>query len=255
MRCLITNDDGFDAPGIRALHAALRDWAEVVVAAPATQYSGVGHGAPPWDPITVETHKDPEMGDIFVIHGKPADCVRLALLELASPRPDCVISGINRGGNVGVDIYYSGTFAAAREAAILGLPAVSMSQLIRPDSPDVWPRTTDCARIILQKIMSLPRRKDQPFLWNVNIPHLTDDRRIRGVMQAPMATTPTDLKYVRATEPDGHASLRYCGKFLQRNAPRGSDVAYLFDDWVTVTPVGLDSTLANTHAQELDWPA
>lgn len=261
MRCVICNDDGVDAPGLRALFAALRTFADVTAVAPATEYSGVGHGAPPGEPIEVERRHDAEMGDVFVVHARPADCARLAVRELVRPRPDVLVSGINRGGNVGVDMYYSGTMAAAREAVVLGVPAVAISRLVRKELPDDWPATSALAAAVLRTLLREldgDRRggnggESRARLWNVNLPHLPHGGRPKGVVRAPMATSPTSIAYDRREEAGGRIIFTYRGAFMERVAPPGTDVAWLFDDWVTVTPVQLDLTMPPTKTARLDW--
>lgn len=254
MRCVITNDDGIDAPGLGALHRALRELAqEVIVVAPAASCSGVGHGAPPGEPITVETRTDPVFGRAYAVHAKPADCARLALLELVSPRPDLVVSGINRGANVGVDVYYSGTVAAAREAAILGVPAIAVSQFIREEIDEDWDVVARRTAAVLRRLLAIRHPLGLSVLWNVNLPHVPPGVSPKGVAQVPAAVAPTDLRFDATPGENGRSVYRYVGRFTEREAPSGTDVAYLFDDWVTLTPLRLDTTGAGLRREELDW--
>lgn len=254
MRVIVTNDDGIDAPGLRALVRALRDRANVITVAPAVEWSGAGHNAPSsLRAIRVERRDDAELGCVFVVHSHPAECVRLALTELCGARPDLVIAGINRGGNVGVDVYYSGTVAAAREAAILGCPAVAVSQFIRKELPDDWPAASDWTRIVLDPLLSELRREAPPAVWNINLPHLPLGGRPRGIAFAPVATAPLQICYERVGAVDA-TTYRYCGAYLSRPAPSGSDVAYLFDDWVTISVLGISVTACPARHGEFVWP-
>ncbi len=258
IRCVITNDDGNDAPGLRALYAALRGLADVAVVAPSTEWSTRGHNAPSRDPLRVERRDDPEMGRVFVVHAPPADCVRLALCELIRPAPDVVIAGINRGSNVGVDVFYSGTVAAAREAAILGYPAIAISQLVRKEMPVDWNAAATFARRLLEHLLAeLSGARPVP-LWNVNLPHLPPGGRPRGIVKVPMATSPLQICYEALDPPDASASgepstYRYSGAYFRRPQPAGTDIEYLFADWATITELTNDLTDASLERAELTW--
>jgi 5'-nucleotidase len=254
MRCVITNDDGYDAPGLRALYRALRSFADVVVVAPNAECSGIGHGAPYGGPIDVETRLDAEMGEIFVVHGRPADCARLALAELVSPVPDVLISGINRGGNVGVDVYYSGTVAAAREAAILGCTGIAISQFVRRGLPDDWRVSMERAAGILKRLLERRRSDGRVPLWNVNLPHLPAGEKPKGVIQVPAADAPTHMRYQRVAGAKTEHAYQFTGEFTSRPAPPGTDVACLFDGWATITALDIDTSSAVAEIGALDWP-
>lgn len=238
--CAITNDDGIDAPGLRALYGALRGLIEVVIVAPAVEWSGSGHGAPSSArSVLVERRSEPYLGNVFVVHSHPADCVRLALSTLLERRPAVVVAGINRGGNVGVDAYYSGTVAAAREAAILGCSGIAVSQLVRKELPDDWDAAERMARQVLEYLLPEALGSGRPRLWNVNLPHLAAPRSPSGTAHVPLATTPLDIRYVQESRDDGRESYRYAGAYLGRARPPGSDVDRLFDDWVTISEMTL----------------
>jgi 5'/3'-nucleotidase SurE len=139
MRFLITNDDGYDAPGLMALYRALKPLGEVTVVAPLTCHSSKGHAVDTKNALRVERrHVDP-YGPIHIAHASPADCIRVGLKHVMQEKPDFVIAGINPGANLGVDMFYSGTAAAAREAALLGVPAIALS---RPATSTTVPAPT-----------------------------------------------------------------------------------------------------------------
>jgi len=124
---LISNDDGYEAPGIRALISALGSLGRVVVAAPAQEQSGKGHSLTLREPVLVDELRQPNGEVWYAIDGPPATCVRLAIESLLVERPQLVVSGINRGDNLGATVYHSGTVGAAQEAAIVGIPAIAVS--------------------------------------------------------------------------------------------------------------------------------
>ena len=168
MRILLTNDDGIDAPGMEALRAAVACLGgRPVIVAPAEPHSGCGHRVTTDRPLVVH-----ELGaDRFAVAGTPADCVRLALAELATDAA-VVVAGINAGGNLGADIHHSGTVAAAREAALHGLPAVAASQYHRRGSTIDWDRA---ARWLGRVLRRLPLDAAPGLFWNVNLPDLDPD--------------------------------------------------------------------------------
>ena len=124
---LVVNDDGIESHGLAALAAALRPLGDVHVFAPAEEMSGVSHHLTIWDPVRTRPATLPDGTRVTAVHGTPADCVKVAALAALPRRPDCVLSGVNRGCNVGVNLFYSGTVGAAMEAAILGIPAAAIS--------------------------------------------------------------------------------------------------------------------------------
>ncbi len=241
---LISNDDGFDAPGLQALYRALSGLARVSVVAPAKGVSSAGHGVTDRRPIRVERRDVQPFGVIHVVDALPADCVRLALTELLDPRPDWVVAGINRGGNLGVDVFYSGTVAVAREAAFLGLPAVAVSQYLRAGVTEIdWPRATEWTRSVLERIFAAPADR-RPPIWNVNLPSLPPSEQPRGIITAPMALTPLQIRYQRQEEDAGRGGMTYqfAGQYSERPAPPGTDVSHAFGGHITLTPLSLDLT-------------
>src|SRR5205085_713736 len=162
---LLTNDDGIDAPGLEALHAAARELGTVSVVAPAAGHSGCGHR------VTTETGirvLEVSPGR-FAVEGTPADCVRVGLHELA-PEANWILSGINAGGNLGADVYHSGTVAAVREAALHGRAGIALSQYRRRGIEFDWHRATILVLPVLRELLMRPLSPGA--FWNVNLPHL-----------------------------------------------------------------------------------
>src|SRR5438105_5778795 len=141
MLILLTNDDGIRAPGLVAMYRELTKLGEVQVVAPETVQSATGHGITVGTPLLTDrvTVEDAFTGT--AVDGRPADCVKLAIAKLLPRQPDLVVSGINSGANVGINVIYSGTVAAAIEAAFLGLPSIAVSLYLRNDRPADYPRT------------------------------------------------------------------------------------------------------------------
>ena len=161
---LLTNDDGWDAPGLAALRQAAASLGDCRIVAPIGPVSGCGHRVTTHEPLVVTR---PSEG-CMAVAGTPADCVRLALHHLG-PRPSWVLAGINAGGNLGTDIHHSGTVAAVREAAIHGVPGIAMSHYIARGRAVDWQRAEHWAGAILRRLMAQPW--EPGTFWNVNLPH------------------------------------------------------------------------------------
>lgn len=167
MNIVLTNDDGYNEPGLAELRQRVEPFGDVVVVAPRHPQSITGHRVTLREPIPVERVSENE----YIVDGSPADCTRLAL-KCFQPDADWLIAGINPGANLGTDVYQSGTVAAAREAAMLGVRAIAISQYIAPQRAIDWEVTGMHAARILAKWM---REKRVPgAYWNINLPHPLD---------------------------------------------------------------------------------
>jgi 5'-nucleotidase len=164
LKIVVTNDDGFDQPGLTALVEAVKPLGEVTVVAPATPQSNVGHRVTMRAPIRVDRAMTRRT---YVVHATPADCSRLAVKDLV-PDVDWIVAGINPGANLGSDVYQSGTVAAAREAAILGVRAVAVSQYIAPGWNLNWPAARAQVVGCIAPIFKTPLEGGQ--FWNINLP-------------------------------------------------------------------------------------
>src|SRR3954464_13257587 len=155
---LLTNDDGITAPGLVAMYRMLTDMSEVQVVAPETVQSATGHGITLSGPLLTSKVEVENAFTGTAVAGSPADCVKLAISQLTPRRPDLVVSGINSGANVGINVIYSGTVAAAIEAAFLGLPAIALSLYRKRDIPPDYARTSILARRCIEQILAAGRR-------------------------------------------------------------------------------------------------
>jgi 5'-nucleotidase len=163
-RLLLTNDDGFDAPGIAALARAVSRLGEARIVAPVGAQSGCSHTVTTHVPVAIHDRG----GGHYAVDGTPADCVRLALHHLTGP-VDLVVSGINAGGNLGVDVHRSGTVAAVREGVVLGIPGIAVSHYIAKGRAIDWDRAARWTAEVLAVLM--PREIPPETFWNVNLPH------------------------------------------------------------------------------------
>ncbi len=253
MRILLTNDDGIYAPGLRALRKELQKLGEVTVVAPATEQSATGHSITLLVPLMVQEVRDE--ADQFLgwaVEGKPADCVKLALQELLPEPPDLVVSGMNAGSNAGINVLYSGTVAAAAEAAFYRRVAIAVSLAYTKPGPLDFPKAAEVARRVIERIVA--SRPEGGSLFNVNIPAL-NGVEIRGVRVAPQNVAPYAEQFDRRTDPRGRVYFwNVPGKMFPEPHPE-SDEAALAEGFVTVTPLQFNLT----HHEQLaglrrwDW--
>ena len=229
LRVLLTNDDGIDAPGLLALERAASVFAEVVIIAPMHEQSGCGHQVTTHAAIAVEGRG----GARWAVDGTPADCVRLGLPGLAG-RVDWVLSGINAGGNLGTDIYHSGTVAAAREAALHGVPGMAISHLRRRGVAISWDDAALRAQAALAELLGT--RPPRSCYWNLNLAHLDPGTPIAPLERCPLDPSPLPLAYAQDPE-DG--SFRYAGDYHRRSREPGSDVERCMAGATTLTELRL----------------
>jgi 5'-nucleotidase len=223
MKFLLTNDDGIDAPGLAALADAAAPLGDLVWVAPGSHHSGCGHRVTTDRPIRLSRHAEIR----WAIDGTPADCARVALAHLA-PDVNWVLSGINHGGNLGADVFHSGTVAAVREAALHGKPGVAFSHYRRRDFDFDWPHAVRLARQVLALLLDRPW--EPGTFWNVNLPHPATGAPEPQVVFCPLQAGPLPLSF-RA---DGDC-LHYAGNYHERHRQRGSDVDVCFSGNIAVT--------------------
>ena len=255
MRILISNDDGVHAPGITALHRALARRADCWVVAPMLERSTAGHGLTLHKPLRIVP-----VGDrIFGVSGTPADCVYLALRKIMPKKPDLVISGINQGANLGQDVYYSGTVAAAREACILGIPAIAVSLYIRPKSTsqsEIFHFKT-ATQIILRLIAALPKHPiPSQILLNVNVPNLPPER-LKGFKAVPQGYRYYGGQVIERKDHRGKPYYWVGGQHLDLKNEDETDCDALSKNYAAVSPLQLDCTnkdyLRRLLTQHPEW--
>jgi 5'-nucleotidase len=230
MAMILTNDDGIDAPGLRSLRQAIGQQGsgeQPMIVAPKRPHSGCGHQVTTHRPIHLERRSASE----FAVDGTPADCTRIALSYLY-PTTQWVLSGINAGGNLGADVYISGTVAAVREAALHRIPGIAFSHYIRQKRPIDWDRAARMARRVLDKLMMHPL--EPGTFWNVNLPHLEPDAPEPEIVICPLCTQPLPVDY----QAEGD-QLQYVGNYSDRVSDPDSDVTVCFSGNIAVTKINL----------------
>lgn len=228
MTLILTNDDGIDAPGIRALWEAVQPFAHpIVIAAPQEHLSGCGHQVTTTKAIPVATRSSTE----YAIGGTPADCVRLALSHLC-PDVSWVLSGINAGGNLGADAYISGTVAAVREAALNRIPGIAISHYRQGKRPFDWELATRMTTRVLKDLMARPIAPGS--FWNVNLPHPEPGAPEPAIVFCQPCTQPLPIAF--RAEGEGFV---YCGEYGKRRRDPGGDVDTCFSGNIAVTQISV----------------
>jgi 5'/3'-nucleotidase len=240
MLILLTNDDGISAPGLVALHHVLLELGEVRVVAPASVQSAASHGITLSVPLLTSRVKFPDGLEGISVDGRPADCVKLAVAQLLPRRPDLVVSGMNSGANVGINVIYSGTVAAAIEAAFLGLPSIAVSLHLRADVPADYPRSAALARQTIDEI--LKAGLSPGHVINVNLPALKPGESAAGTKVVRQCTRPWVDTYERRQDPRGRDYFWNTSVFTLGSQDEDTDVAALRQRYITITPLQFDLT-------------
>jgi 5'-nucleotidase len=248
MLILLTNDDGIMAPGIVAMYRELTALGEVHVVAPETVQSATGHGITITAPLLTSTVTIENGFTGTAVDGRPADCVKLAVAEILPRQPDLVVSGMNSGANVGVNHIYSGTVAAAIEAAFLGLPSIAVSLHLHKDSTNDHARAAGWAMGAIRMI--LEAGLDGGEVVSINIPALPADQSPRGVKVVRQCTRPFVDHYERRLDPRGREYFWNSSVFTLGDTEDDTDVAAIRDKYIAITPLQFDLT---NHNMQQRW--
>ncbi len=232
MRILISNDDGYLAPGIGALADALSAIADIVVVAPDSNRSGASNSLTLDRPLSVQKAAN----GFHFVNGTPTDCVHIALSMMADAPPDLVVSGINNGQNMGDDTLYSGTVAAATEAYLFGIPAIAFSQV-----QSGWAHVDAAARVARDIVERRFDKLELPFLFNVNIPNLPYEQ-IGPLTPARLGRRHQAEPVIRAQDPRGREIFWIGAPGACRDAGEGTDFHATAQGCVSITPLQVDLT-------------
>ncbi len=238
MKILISNDDGYLAPGINALADQLAGIAEIVVVAPDSNRSGSSNSLTLDRPLRVMRAAN----GFYSINGTPSDCVHIALTGMLDQRPDLVVSGINQGQNMGDDTLYSGTVAAATEGFLFGIPAIAFSQVDHG-----WAHLDSAARIAKDIVLRKLDMLQSPYLLNVNIPNRPYEQLDR-IVPTRLGKRHESEPVIRAQDPHGNEIFWIGPVGKAKEASEGTDFHATEQGWVSVTPLQIDLT----HNAQLD---
>ncbi|WP_111625028.1 5'/3'-nucleotidase SurE [Arenibacter echinorum] len=249
---LVTNDDGITAPGLRALIRFMMELGEVVVVAPDSPQSGMGHAITIDNTLYIKKIKvDLENGanEEYSCSGTPADCVKLGLQELLGRKPDLCVSGINHGSNSSINVIYSGTMSAAIEAGIEGIPAIGFSLCDYS-----WNANFEASKEAIQKIVREALRNGIPngVVLNVNIPK-TDNKAPKGIKICRQARANWKEKFDKRTNPSGKEYYWLTGEFELLDKGEDTDEYALSQDYVSVVPTQFDLTAHHAIQHINNW--
>ena len=247
---LITNDDGVSAPGLRALISVMEELGEIVVVAPDTPQSAMGHA------ITINNtlylNKTSKENDSFLEYscsGTPVDCVKLAVNEILKRKPDLCVSGVNHGSNSSINVIYSGTMSAAVEAGIEGIPAIGFSLLDFDWNANFEPIKSYIRKITLEVLKSgLP----EGVILNVNFPKL-EEKEIKGIKICRQAKAQWVEKFDKRKTPFGKEYYWLSGEFVNQDKGEDTDEWALENGYISVVPVQFDLTAHHTIQQLNTW--
>jgi len=249
---LVTNDDGYNAPGINHLIEFVKEIAEVVVVAPDSPQSGMGHA------ITIDSTLEVHRLDLdgaykglqaYSTSGTPADCVKLALHEILDRKPDLVVSGINHGANSSIDVIYSGTMSAAIEAGVEGIAAIGFSLLDYS-----WSANFEACKNVVQTLVKEALDKGIPSgtVLNVNIPK-TDGAAVKGMRVCRQAKANWKERFDKRVSPTGKEYYWLTGDFILLDEGEDTDIAALEAGYVSIVPTQFDLTAHHSVAHINSW--
>ncbi|MCB2204842.1 5'/3'-nucleotidase SurE [bacterium] len=245
---LVSNDDGYDSPGIYALAMALRAIADIVVVAPATQQSAVGHAITVQTPLRARPIQRGRHFSGWAVEGTPADSVKLGVSTLLKRKPDLVVSGINHGMNTSVNVIYSGTVSAATEGAVLGIPAIAFSLASHSLKADMRAAATFARKMSAEVLKNgLPKGT----LLNVNVPAVPPDE-IQGVALTKQGRSWWDDGFEARRDPVGRDYYWLVGEYVWDETPDVDDAA-LRKNMISVTPLHYSLTDHTLFEQMKDW--
>jgi len=244
MHILIANDDGYQAPGIRALYAAMNEVGHATMVAPDRNRSGASNSLTLTHPVLVREHES----EVFSVEGTPTDCVNIALSGLLADDPDMVVSGINDGPNMGDDVLYSGTVAAAVEGRSLGHPAIAVS--MGSHAPQHYQTAAAVVQRIIRQLQQVPLPADT--ILNINVPDVPIDE-LQGMRATRLGKRHQAHNAVRHTSPRGDAVYWIGAAGDIADSGTGTDFLAIEENCVSVTPLQIDLTRFDSMQSISTW--
>jgi 5'-nucleotidase len=248
LKILVSNDDGIDSLGISALVKSLKKIADVTVVAPQNEQSAVGHAITMKIPLRVFNYY--KNGDFFgyAVDGTPADCVKMGIRNIMKEPPDLVISGINHGSNTAINIIYSGTVSAAREAAIMDVPSIAIS--ITSHTAKDFTYASEIAKKLALKIVK--NKLALGTLLNVNVPDVSKEK-IAGIILTKQGKSKWDDIYEKRQDPYGRDYYWLTGNLLEADNEADIDQVAIRKNYVSITPIHFDLTDYESFEKMKSW--
>ena len=239
MKILITNDDGIFSSGIYALWEVAKEFGRVYVVAPNSQKSATGHSITISKPLFVDKIKRRNGFEGTSVTGSPADCVKFGIKKILSNNPDLILSGINLGSNLGNNIIYSGTVAAAIEGAMQNIPSIAFSI----DSFN--PKSFDTSKIIIRQVINLAieNKITKNFIWNVNIPNCKK-HRFKGIKVASQGNQYFNDDFDTRLDPKGNEYHWMVGNMVDEDSTFDSDSYVVKNDYASISPIGFNLSIS-----------
>ena len=245
---LLCNDDGFNADGLRTLYRELSKEDEVIIVAPETEQSAMGHAITLTQPLKVRKVEEEGRFMGYAVNGTPADCVKLAIAVLLDEPPRLVVSGINLGGNLGICALYSGTVSAATEAMIMGIPSIAVS-LDTYENPDFNPAANFTRKLISRVLeMGLPKG----VVLNVTVPPVPESE-IAGVAVTRQGRSRVVESFDRRVDPRNNTYYWMTGEMRFDEVEEGVDCVMVGKNYISVTPIHFDLTHYSSIEVIKDW--
>lgn len=250
MKILISNDDGINAIGIKALAIAMQELGDIYVIAPERNQSATGHA------VTMHTPLRCKKVDIFGnkinswwVNGTPADCIKLGVESLMKERPDLIVSGINMGENLGTDVIYSGTVSAAVEGAIFGIPSIAFSY--EDHNATDMTKVGIAAKELCKQILKHGIPKDH--ILNVNIPKINNFDEIQGIKTCKLGIKIYKNNFDERKDPNGNKYYWLAGELVEMPEDVDTDIFAIKNKYISVTPINIDLTDYNLLNKIKDW--
>ncbi|SMB94634.1 5'-nucleotidase /3'-nucleotidase /exopolyphosphatase [Desulfonispora thiosulfatigenes DSM 11270] len=249
MHILVTNDDGIKAEGIKQLVNSLQEVATITVVAPTQEKSACGHGITVIEPIKVSRYDWGQNINAFAIDGTPADCVKLGLNSLLRTPPDLVVSGINKGANLGTDVLYSGTVSAAIESVIHDIPALAFS--LDTYVGNDFMLAQDVVKYLCKEMLT--KRLAHDTLLNINIPYI-EKSQLKGFKATKLGERKYKNIYVKETDDEKNDYYLLKGKALKSDlTDEEIDIIAIKNNYVSITPIHLDLTNYQLIEKVNEW--
>lgn len=244
---LVTNDDSIVAPGIRALIEVMKEIGDVIVVAPDSPQSAMGHAITINNTLHIEKVTiDPTLENEYSCSGTPVDCVKIAVHEILKRKPDLCVSGINHGSNSSINVIYSGTMSAAVEAGIEGIPAIGFSLLDFSWNADFEPAKPYVKKIVMEV---LEKGLPDGVILNVNLPK----KEIKGIKICRQAKAVWEERFDKRTNPQGKEYYWLTGEFVNLDKGEDTDEWALKHDYISIVPVQFDLTAHHAIQQLNTW--
>ncbi len=237
MKILVSNDDGINSVGLFKLVKELKKIGEVTIVAPSTEQSAVGHSITMQIPLRVKKHFVNEKFFGYAVDGTPADCIKMGIKNIMKEKPDIVISGINNGSNAAINVIYSGTVSAAREAAIMDVPSFAIS--VNSHTPKQFDYAAKFAAKMAQLVCKEKLKKGT--LLNINVPDLPEEE-IKGVRLTKQGNSRWNDFYEERIDPYGVEYYWLTGEMDFKDEELDRDAYALLNGYVSVTPIHFDLT-------------